>query len=241
MTSAQERRYDAVFFDAGNTLLTMDYDYLSRHLATRPVGLTATADDLERAEIGARPELSEYLSGKRSTESGGSREVYLRLVLSSLDWPKSALTSPALADLVDWLGRVEVADQLWSVVPEPTVPLLVDLAAAGMARVVVSNSDGEIHRRLDEAGLSEHFEVVVDSGRLGAEKPDPRIFTHAAEAVGCAIERCLHVGDIYHVDVVGATAAGATGVLIDPWSRGRFGSLEVASLEGLREIAGLGA
>jgi HAD superfamily hydrolase (TIGR01509 family) len=65
-------------------------------------------------------------------------------------------------------------------------------------------------------GLRPHFHHVVDSAVVGVEKPDPRIFRHALDAVGARPERTLHVGDLYAVDVVGARAAGLHALLLDP-------------------------
>ncbi len=72
---------------------------------------------------------------------------------------------------------------------------------------------------LDSAGLGEHFEVVVDSKLAGVEKPDPRIFSFAIEALGLRPDEVLYIGDIYEVDVVGAEAAGLHAALVDPERR----------------------
>jgi putative hydrolase of the HAD superfamily len=47
------------------------------------------------------------------------------------------------------------------------------------------------------------------------EKPDPRFFAIALERSGAERATTIHVGDLYHVDVVGARAAGLRGVLLD--------------------------
>ena len=82
---------------------------------------------------------------------------------------------------------------------------------------MVSNSDGRAERHLENAGVREGIEFVVDSHRVGVEKPDPRIFAIALERLGTAPERALYVGDIRSVDETGARAAGLHFVLIDPW------------------------
>jgi FMN phosphatase YigB (HAD superfamily) len=56
---------------------------------------------------------------------------------------------------------------------------------------------------------------VVDSGRLGIDKPDPRIFAHAVAALGCNGGDLVHVGDSWEADVLGAVAAGARAVWFD--------------------------
>ena len=59
------------------------------------------------------------------------------------------------------------------------------------------------------------FDVIFDSHREGVEKPDPRFFQIALERSGARAESTMHVGDLYHVDVAGARAAGITPALLD--------------------------
>jgi FMN phosphatase YigB (HAD superfamily) len=58
----------------------------------------------------------------------------------------------------------------------------------------------------------------VDSGVLGIEKPDPRIFQAALQALRVAPEEALYVGDLYEVDVLGAQSAGIEAVLVSACS-----------------------
>ena len=58
---------------------------------------------------------------------------------------------------------------------------------------------------------------MLDSHVVGFEKPDPRIFRHALEISGSPAERTLHIGDMYHADVVGARGAGIHALLLDPY------------------------
>ena len=56
---------------------------------------------------------------------------------------------------------------------------------------------------------------MFDSYDEGIEKPDPRFFQLALERGGADAATTVHVGDLYHVDVVGARAAAITPVLLD--------------------------
>jgi putative hydrolase of the HAD superfamily len=91
------------------------------------------------------------------------------------------------------------------------------VAALGLRRAVVSNSDGRAERHLTDCGMREGLEFVVDSQIEGVEKPDPRIFRIALDRLGVAAARALYVGDIRSVDEAGARAAGMHFVLIDPY------------------------
>jgi FMN phosphatase YigB (HAD superfamily) len=63
--------------------------------------------------------------------------------------------------------------------------------------------------------MTAHFDHVLDSADEGVEKPDPRFFRIALERSGSTPAATIHVGDLYHVDVVGARNAGLRGVLLD--------------------------
>jgi putative hydrolase of the HAD superfamily len=106
--------------------------------------------------------------------------------------------------------------QLWDV-PDPEArPVLDELARRGYRLGVVSNSDGRVERGLERLGLREGLEVVVDSGVVGIEKPDPRIFEIALERLGVPAGEAVYVGDIPAIDLAGACAAGLSFVLVDP-------------------------
>lgn len=98
------------------------------------------------------------------------------------------------------------------------------VAATGVRLAVVSNSDGTVEERLRAEGVAQvgegpgvAVEIVVDSGRLGVQKPDPRIFHYALDALGVSADRAWHVGDSVAMDVHGALAAGVTPIHIDPF------------------------
>jgi HAD superfamily hydrolase (TIGR01549 family) len=80
---------------------------------------------------------------------------------------------------------------------------------AGRYRLgVVSNFYGNVERILADAGFAPLLTVVADSNRVGAMKPDRRIFDHALAALGTTPARTLHVGDSHERDVRAAKALG---------------------------------
>jgi HAD superfamily hydrolase (TIGR01509 family) len=119
-----------------------------------------------------------------------------------------------LGEVRSCLGRMHRERHLWSSVAARSVESLSRLRRAGLLLGVVSNSDGRVEEALRAAGLREYFDVVVDSGLMGVEKPDPRIFHAALATLGVRPEEALYVGDLYEVDVVGARAAGIEAVLL---------------------------
>jgi HAD superfamily hydrolase (TIGR01509 family) len=105
-------------------------------------------------------------------------------------------------------------------VKERTREALGRLRAAGLRLGIVSNSDGRVEEALAASGMRDLFDVVIDSGLVGVEKPDPAIFRAALDALGIGPEEALYVGDMYEVDVVGARAAGIEAVLLASSSPG---------------------
>ncbi len=72
---------------------------------------------------------------------------------------------------------------------------------------VVSNSYGNMPTLLAEAALAP-FAVVVDSALEGIAKPNPALYTLAAERLALPAGAILHVGDSWERDVTPARAVG---------------------------------
>ncbi|MGR4851972.1 HAD family hydrolase [Streptomyces sp. LARHCF252] len=91
---------------------------------------------------------------------------------------------------------------------------VVELLAALRTRVpvvLVSNATTRLEAYLAAIGLDEALDAVINTARIGAAKPDRRVFDIAAQQVGAEVERCLFVDDTAG-HVTAARAAGATGV-----------------------------
>jgi len=211
------REIQTLFLDAGNTLISIDFAWVSALLTER--GVAVDPEGLARAEAAARPSLSEWLGGQPSTEGEEVFRFYVRNVLARLAPVAERGPSAAgeLADaLVPVLRRRGEANRLWRAVIPGVPEALARFRELGLQLVVVSNSDGSCERGLEAAGLRGYFDAVLDSGLVGYEKPDPRFFEHALAAAGTPRERVVHVGDLFHADVRGARAAGIHPVLLDP-------------------------
>ena len=104
----------------------------------------------------------------------------------------------------------------------------------GLRLTVVSNANGTLRAHLERLQLARWFDCVLDSCELGVEKPDPRLFEIALERSGARPESTIHVGDLYHVDVVGARAAGLRAVLLD--ETGLYADADCRRLQSLAEL-----
>jgi HAD superfamily hydrolase (TIGR01509 family) len=149
----------------------------------------------------------------RAMERAGSDQERASAYLEAL-FLLGGVPAGRLGEVRSCLARMHGEQHLWSSVPESTRKALARLKAAGLLLGVVSNSEGRVEKALEAAGLRKYFDVVVDSGVLGIEKPDPRIFQAALKALGVEPDEALYVGDLYEVDIVGARAAGMEAVLL---------------------------
>lgn len=70
--------------------------------------------------------------------------------------------------------------------------------------IAVTNGNADL--RL--TGGSEFFRETFSAGALGTAKPEPGIFHAAARAASVHPAELLHVGDDFHLDVLGALNAG---------------------------------
>ena len=198
----------AVLFDAGNTLLFLDYGRLAAGVSP-VVGIALTAEGLA---LGADEAARAMEHGAATDRERAS--LYLETLFGLAGVPNERLD-----DVRAVLLRLHGERNLWTSVDSRTGPALARLRAAGLLLGVVSNSDGRVEQALAAAGLRDYFDVVVDSALTGVEKPDPRIFAVALAALGVTPEEALYIGDMYEVDVVGARAAGLSAALVAPDGR----------------------
>lgn len=79
---------------------------------------------------------------------------------------------------------------------------------------VTSNYDLRLISTLEELGVAVFFQEIVVSSVVGADKPSPRIFKAAAEALELAPAEILHIGDEEEADFHGARSAGLNAWLV---------------------------
>lgn len=201
----------AVFFDAGNTILSLDYALIVD--ALRRQGFFVEREEVWRAECRARVKLDPFLAEATVRESPEVFSRYVRYMCEEMGIPWGEKAEQLLADLDDINRRTN----LWRGGTMPGArEVLADLKGNGYLLGVISNSDGRLGTLLTEVGLAEHFTVIVDSRVVGFEKPDPRIFQWALERAAVSPDQAVYVGDFYSLDVVGARRVGLDAILLDP-------------------------
>lgn len=200
-------RIDTVFLDAGGVLVHPNWTRVAEALAAH--GVATTAAVLTAAEPHAKREMDLGALMAR-TDDRARGWIYFESVLRHAGLPVDEAARAALADVRAYHDRHNV----WEHVPEDAVPMLVRLREMGLRLVVVSNANGLLHSLFDRVGLTARIDLALDSHHWGVEKPDPGLFDAALAECGADRTRTLHVGDFYHIDIVGARAARLAGAVL---------------------------
>jgi putative hydrolase of the HAD superfamily len=200
---------DTLFLDAGGVLIFPNWqritDVLRRYGVSIDPKVLAAADPYVKRRIDTSDTIATSTDAQRSFP-------YFSLVLSEAGVAQNEQTEAALTELHTYHD----AHNLWESVPPDVMPALARLRSLGLQLVVISNANGTLHGCFDRVGLTSCLDAAFDSRLEGVEKPDPRLFHIGLQRAGSTPERTMHVGDIYHVDVVGARNAGIRPMLLDP-------------------------
>jgi putative hydrolase of the HAD superfamily len=218
-------RVEAVLLDAGGVLVDLDYGYVRRLLESRHGEISV--EDLSRAEALARREINQTV--RAGGRVGDSWRDYFHIIFGRIGIPGDAHTA-----LIDSLWEAHERVGLWTVACDGSLEAVSELKRRGLRLGVVSNAEGTVARNLDDAGYQGAFETVVDSHLVGVEKPDPAIFRIALERMSLHADRSVYVGDLPHVDVEGARAAGIAPILLD--RHDLYADVDVPRIRSLREL-----
>lgn len=141
---------------------------------------------------------------------GVSRMASLEIILERYDGPalsdeeKKALAEKKNNIYRELLGRMTPAD-----LPVEVKETLDALRAAGL-KLAIGSSSKNAPFILERIGLDGYFDAVSDGNNITRSKPDPQVFTMAAEFLSLAPQQCLVVEDA----VAGAEAGHAGGFAV---------------------------
>jgi putative hydrolase of the HAD superfamily len=199
--------FDAVLFDLDSTLLDGETAW--------EVGLTRLLErcprvDRARARLawseGDEMYFPRYLSGELTMDE--HRTARMRW------WAGQLNVEIAPGAELDWFAVYRAGYEAGWCAYSDVAPCLAALAS--LPKAIITNGDSvQQHRKVDVLGIRPAFKVVLASGDIGIAKPDPRIFRHAAQALGVEPRRCVYVGDKRDTDAQAATAAGMTGIWLN--------------------------
>jgi putative hydrolase of the HAD superfamily len=207
---------EAVFFDAGETLLTPKGTWSGKSVEVlRERGHDVSVEALQAAwRHGGQHFLNAAEDGvKFSLSDHASHTFWTALYHDMLDYLE--------------INDEDAPEVLYATFSDPAnyelfpdaVPTLLALKERGLKLGVISNFESWLNTMLEALDVTVHFDVIAVSGDLGWEKPDPRIFTWAMDQAGVTPEQSLHVGDGPTFDAQPAHDLGMLGVLLDRHDR----------------------
>jgi putative hydrolase of the HAD superfamily len=208
--SALSRRFEALLFDLGSTLIYFDGDLpavmaradqaMFRVLVSAGLRLDAA---IFLRQFSAR--MAAYFA-ERDTEF---IEYTTRFQLSTLlaEWgyshPTEAVLRAALA------ARYTISRACWHAESD-ALSTLQTLQAQGYRLGLISNAgdDADVQALVDKIAARPYFDFVLTSAAVGYRKPNPRIFQAALDRWAVAPNQAAMVGDMLGADILGAQNLG---------------------------------
>ena len=121
------------------------------------------------------PEFSAaYWKHRRAYDEGGPGSAYWRSVCTDI----GVDVDEALATRL-----IEVDSLAWTTLHPDSLPLLLDVKAAGNGLALLSNIPVELAERVRTRSWSEAFDLLVFSCDVGAMKPQPEIYRATEEGI----------------------------------------------------------
>jgi HAD superfamily hydrolase (TIGR01549 family) len=227
----EDAKISALLFDFGGTLAFLDFDFLAAEFSRPDRKLDPLK--LEHAEYAGREALDKHLLSNKSSDVNFGYEEFFRGWMGAAGIPEK--------ELRDILKRFQILHAeacMWRVVRPGTHEALDRLKSAGLKLGIVSNAEGRVEADARRFGLAKYFDVIIDSHVVGVEKPNPKIFQIALDALGVPPQQAMYAGDIYSIDMIGARRAGIAGKLID--QHGMYHWVEHEKIRHVRELHPLG-
>ena len=231
-------KYRAVFFDAGETLLSPHpsfHEIFSAVLGEH--GAPVDAQEVLGAFDAVAPNFIEVLGKLGTTTWSTSREISRQFWGTVYDTAFSELGIEDGNDaLKDALYERFTRYESYRLFPD-SVPAVEKIRAAGLTVGLISNFEEWLEGMLIHFEVAPLFDVMVISGKEGVEKPDPEIFRRALERTGVEARDAVYVGDHPTIDVEAAESVGMTAILID--RRGRHSGFRGSRIGTLSDLPGL--
>jgi HAD superfamily hydrolase (TIGR01549 family) len=212
----------AVLFDIGETLVTSLENEEIHQIILREKGIEKSLEEIGDAMQSAAGPFSDIR--KKDKLMGTDLDLFYT------EWDSEVYKALGLKSH-NTLGKY--AHKRWFELAElrmfdDVIPVLNRLSAMGLRLGIITNGyyqeAREVMERVNRTyikgemkrlGLNESmFAVIVGRDTVGAEKPDPRPFLHAAGSLGLRPDEIMHVGDRYDKDYIGAQGVGMVPVLI---------------------------
>lgn len=212
---SDRRRFDAILFDLGDTLIYYDGDWPEVFARARQAMLISLQSF--GVEVGQEflddfhDRMQAYYLEREAEFIEYTTHHILRVTLD--DWGFEDTPDEVL--LAALAGFHSVTQTSWYP-EEDALSTLQELGQMGYRLAMVSNAadDANTQVLVDKLGARPYVEFVLSSAAQGIRKPNPQIFISALNQMGVAPERAVMVGDTLGADILGAHNAGMFAVWV---------------------------
>ena len=213
------KKYDGIIFDLDGVICFTDhYHYLAWKALADTLGI-------------------DFDEGKNDRLRGVSRMESLEIVLEGYHGPAlSPAEKTALADKKNNLYRQSLQTMSPKDLSDEVRNTLNALRARGL-KLAIGSSSKNTPLILERIGLAGFFDAVSDGNNITRSKPDPQVFTMAAEMLHLSPEKCLVVEDAL-AGLQAAAAGGFDSAGLGPAAQSGKASYSLNSFAGLLDIAG---
>ncbi len=215
-----------LLFDAGGTIIFPNIEYLSNIMNNHGIDMNENHVFKKTCEVGYLVDVQLSKSDKLMW-SEGFLPTFLEMMLKDVVDSKEVLNS-----IVEKVTSEDKRKSLWTYTFSWVKETLAELKNKGYEMSVISNSDGRVESILEEVGLRGFMDKVYDSHIVGITKPDKRIFNQALDELSLSPTDAIYIGDMFHIDVLGANRSGIPAIHLDPfklydkWEGFRIGSVK---------------
>lgn len=212
------KKYDGVIFDLDGVICFTDhYHYLAWKALADSLGI-------------------DFDESKNDRLRGVSRMESLEIVLEGYHGaPLSDAEKTALADRKNALYRQSLQTMSPKDLSDEVRDTLNELRARGL-KLAIGSSSKNTPLILERIGLAGFFDAVSDGNNITRSKPDPQVFTMAAEMLCLPAEKCLVVEDAL-AGLQAAAAGGFASAGLGPAAQSGKATYSLHSFRDLLDIA----
>ncbi len=212
------RKYDGVIFDLDGVICFTDhYHYLAWKALADSLGI-------------------DFDESKNDRLRGVSRMESLEIVLEGYHGaPLSDAEKTALANRKNALYRQSLQTMSPKDLSDEVRDTLNELRTRGL-KLAIGSSSKNTPLILERIGLAGFFDAVSDGNNITRSKPDPQVFTMAAEMLCLPAEKCLVVEDAL-AGLQAAAAGGFASAGLGPAAQSGKATYSLHSFRDLLDIA----
>jgi putative hydrolase of the HAD superfamily len=206
----------AVFFDWYNTLA--QYEPPREQLqsqALQEFGINASPRDLVRGLLIADRNYFEESARSSIRERSTEEQAMIYIQYQKTVLAEAGVNVPE--ELI--LKIMERLQQLYRgltfTIFDDVLSTLKELKERNFTLGLLTNLPSGIDSICEDLGVKPYLDFIVTSTEAGADKPDPAIFQLALKRAGVNSTEAVHVGDQYHLDIIGARGVGINTILLD--------------------------